>query len=99
MHPIINNMQFKQYIHTCTYIHFSTYADRTGQRTQYKSTWRVFYSVRTALRAVGTLSHNHSLNRRRHEQSLIRQGATKVSGKEMKTQKSSNSARSAIATG
>jgi len=42
-----------------------------------------FYSV---LGAIGTLSHNHSLNRRRQEQSLIGQEATKVSGQEMKTQ-------------
>jgi len=57
-----------------------------------------FYSLLTALRAIGTLSHNHSLNRRQ-EQSPIRQEATKVSGQEMKTNKSSNSATSGIATG
>jgi len=57
------------------------------------------YSVLRALRAIGTLSHNHSLNRRRHEKSLIRREATKVSGQEMATQKRSYSARSGIATG
>jgi len=57
-----------------TYIHtFSPYVDCTGRRAQHRSTWRVFYSVLTALRAIGTLSHNHSLNRRRQEQSLITQ--------------------------
>jgi len=58
-----------------------------------------FYSVLTALRAIGTLLHNLSLNRRTQEQSLIRREATKVSGPEMETQKGSNSARNGIATG
>jgi len=51
-----------------------------------------FYSVLKALRAIGTLSHNHSLNRTRQEQSPIRREATKVSGQEMETYKSSSSA-------
>jgi len=56
-----------------TYIHFSPYVDCTGRRAQRRSTWRVFYSVLMALRAISTLSHNHSLSRRRQEQCLIRQ--------------------------
>jgi len=56
-----------------TYIHSSPYVDCTGRRAQHRTTWRVFSSVLTAVRAIGTLSHNHSLNRRRQEQSLIRQ--------------------------
>jgi len=39
----------------------------------------------TALRDIGTLSQKHSLNRRRQEQSPIRQEAANVSGQEMKT--------------
>jgi len=58
------------YIH---YIHFSPYVDCTGQRAYHSSTCRVFYSQLTALRAICTLSYNHSINRRRQKQSLIRQ--------------------------
>jgi len=58
-----------------------------------------FYSVLWPLRAIGTLSRNHSLNRWRQEQSVTRQEASKVSGQEMKTKKISNSARGGIATG
>jgi len=48
-----------------------------------------------SLRAIGTLSLYHSLNRRRQEQNL----ATKVSGQEIKTKKGGNNARTGIATG
>jgi len=47
----------------------------------------VFNSMFRALRAIGTQMHNHSLNRKRQEQSPIRREATKVSGQEMETQK------------
>jgi len=40
------------FIHTC--IHFSPYVDCTGRLAQHSSTWRFFYSVLRALRAVGT---------------------------------------------
>jgi len=85
------------YIYTC--IHFSPHVDCTGQRAQHRTTWMVVYSVLTALSAIGTLSRNHSLSRRRQELSLIRQEATKVSDQEMKTKKSSDSARGGVATG
>jgi len=39
-----------------TYLHFSPYADCTGRWAQYRSTWRVFYSVLTALRAICMLA-------------------------------------------
>jgi len=44
---------------------------------QHRSTCRVFCSLLTALKTICTLSHNHSLNRRRQEQSLVRHEATK----------------------
>jgi len=59
----------------------------------------VFYSVLRTPRAIGMLPENHSLNRRRQEQRLIRREATRVSGQEIETQNSSNSARSGIAAG
>jgi len=69
---------FDESVHIYTCIHFSLYVDCTGG--VYRSSWRAFYSVLAALKAMGTLSQNHSLNRRRSEQSLIKQEATKVSG-------------------
>jgi len=62
-----------QYSYIHKYIHFSPYVDCTGRRAQHRSTWRVFYSMFTALRAIGTLSHKHSLNSRMQDQTLIRQ--------------------------
>jgi len=83
------------YIHK----HFSSYVDCTGRVPSTAQRGGLFYSALRALRVIGTLSHNHSLNRRRHEQRLIRREATKVSGQEMETLKGSSSARSGIATG
>jgi len=51
------------------------------------------------LRAIGVLSDNDSLSRRRHEWRLIRGEATKVSGHEMKALYGSNSSRSDIDKG
>jgi len=89
-------------VHTCThayihtYIFFSTYVICNREVRIAQLNFEVFYSVLRALKAIGTLSHNHSLNRRRHEQSLVGREAARVSGEEMETQKTSNSARSGL---
>jgi len=79
--------------------HFSSYVNWTGWWAHHSSAWWNSYSVFRAMSAIGELSENHSLNRRRREQSMIRREATKVSGQEMETQKRGNSARSGVATG
>jgi len=56
---------------------------------QESSTWRVFYCVLRAPRAIGTLPDIHS-HSRRYEWRLIRRWDTSLSDKEMETQKSSN---------